>query len=108
MQAREDLRAGFISIKLDVITHGVCGEKTVDAAEREEFFANDLVEQLGSVFEEFTRLLAVLLVLKNCRIAPPQFPGVEEWRPVDEPGNLLESDRQGACGWSTGQHSCSS
>ena len=71
--------ARFVRVKLHVIAYPVRREKSINTARLDQFFADDLLQQLLRVGKQFARLFAVFLMLKNFRINAAQFPGMEKW-----------------------------
>ena len=84
------LRAAVVGIDGDVIADSI-GRPEADRRLRlEPVFLDDEVEHLAGVGIERARHLADLLVVENRRKTPGQFPGLEEWRPVDVVGQFGE------------------
>ena len=80
MECGQNVLARFIGVELHVVTNAVRRKKTVERAGGEQLFANNLTKQLLSVIEQFFGFG----FLQNRRVAPAQFPGVEEGRPIYE------------------------
>src|SRR5206468_12946050 len=78
MEGGQDLAAVFVGVKLDIVADWVGGEEPIDRASEEEVFADDFIQQLLRVLEEFLGFRS----FQNRRIAPAQFPRVEEGGPV--------------------------
>ncbi len=86
-------RPRFIGVKLHVIAYPIRREETINAVRPDQFFADDLLQQLLRVGKQFARFLAVFLVVQYGRITSPQFPSVEKWRPVNERNELFQINR---------------
>ena len=84
MKSGERLGSRFVRVELHVLTDAIGGEQSIDTAWLKQLLADNFVEQLLRVGEEFAGFLAMFLVVQDCRIAAAQFPGVEERGPIDE------------------------
>src|ERR1043166_95868 len=80
----------LIAVEINIIANCVRREEAVNRASLDQFVSDNFSEQFLRVGKKFARLFAVLLVLKNGRIASPQFPRVKERRPIDERSKLRE------------------
>lgn len=89
---RQHLRPRFIGVKFHVVAHPVRREETINTPRLNQFFADDLLQQLLRVGKQFARLFAVFLVVQNGRITSPQFPGMEKRRPVNERDEVFQFD----------------
>ena len=83
IECGEFLSSCFISVKIDIVTNGVCRPKSMDAARREQIPCGGLFEEFLPVVEKFARLFADYRILKYRRVTAAQFPDVKEGRPVD-------------------------
>ena len=75
--------AGFVGEDLHGVSVAIGGENSVHSAGSDALSGDQVIEQRLCIGEEFLGLFSILLMLQNGRIAPAQFPGVEERRPVD-------------------------
>ena len=76
-------RAGFVGEDLHGVSVAIGRENSIHSAGSDALSGDQVIEQSLCIDEEFLGLFAILLMLQNGRIAPAQFPGVEERRPVD-------------------------
>src|SRR6266487_1436973 len=83
IECGESLSSRFISVKIDIVTDGVCWPKSMDAARRQQFLCGDLFEKFLRIVEKFAGLFADHRIIKYRRVAAAQFPDVKEGRPVD-------------------------
>ncbi len=56
MERGQDLGAGVIGVELDIVAHGIGGEEAINAARREQFPADDFVQQLLRILKELLGL----------------------------------------------------
>ena len=63
MEPAQNLRPGFVRVKLHVVAHPVCREKSINAARLDPFLADHFIQQLLRIGKKFARLLAVFLVV---------------------------------------------
>src|SRR5438067_3090620 len=83
IECGEFLSSCFISVKIDIVTNGVCRPKNVDPASAQQVLRCDLIEKFLRVIKKFARLFANHRILKYRRVTAAQFPYVKEGRPVD-------------------------
>ena len=84
MEALLHLGPRVVGVELDIVTHGVGGEKAVDAAGGDQLLRDDLVEQGVGFGVDLLCLRSVFRVLEDAGVNAFESPGVEEGRPVDE------------------------
>ena len=75
--------AGFVGEDVHGVSVAIGRENPIHSAGSDALSGDQVIEQRLRIGEEFLGLFAILLMLQNGRIAPAQFPGVEERRPVD-------------------------
>src|SRR5438552_17959386 len=83
IECGEFLSSCFISVKIDIVTNGVCRPKSMDAARREQIPCGGLFEEFLLVVEKFARLFADYRILKYRRVTAAQFSEVKEERPAN-------------------------
>ena len=83
-------RPAFIRIQLNIVTHAIGGEKTIDCLRRQQFLLDDLLQERLGIVEQFFCFRTDLRIIEDLWIAPAQLPCVKKWRPVDEGNNPLK------------------
>src|ERR1043166_5216838 len=84
----QDMRSGFVRVKLDIVADGMRWEKAVNGASAEQLLGDNLLQQALRVLEE----LFGFRPFQDCRITPPQFPGVKKGRPINERDEVWKCD----------------
>jgi hypothetical protein len=84
VQPRQLLGPRHIGVDDDVVAVAVGRIKTVDSFGTEEFFVDDLLQQLQRVGEQLARRRAAHRIIEQLRIATAHFPGMKKGRPVDK------------------------
>src|SRR5690606_33012596 len=83
VQRRQSLTTILASIKPDIISDPVRRPEADDRARVEPFLVDDPLKHRLSIAEQLPRDLTLLFILKDARVDALQFPGLEEWSPVD-------------------------
>src|SRR6202041_2141395 len=83
VETREDCRARFVGVELDVVSDGTGGEQSIGSAGGDEILLDDLIEEGVGFGEYLARLRYLALVVEDAGVNAFQFPGVEEGLPVD-------------------------
>ena len=92
MELGQALGSRVVGEQFHIVADAVRREKTVRALGREQFFADDAVEQFLRVVEQLLSLVADGCVVENFRVTPLQLPRVEERRPVDVLNQRLQRE----------------
>src|SRR5262249_42912198 len=85
--------AGVVSVDKKVVTCGVGGPKSVNAARDEKIFRCDALKEFLGIIKKFARFLADLWVVENRRVTATQFPRVKKRRPIDVFDQIAHCDR---------------
>src|ERR1035437_3482443 len=84
MESLQHRLARVVRVQFNIVAHGVCGKEAVYPTRRNQVLLDDDVQESIGIGEDLTRLLTLLLVLKNSGIDAFQSPCVKDRRPVDE------------------------
>ena len=84
MKGGQDLGPRMVGVKFHIVTNAVGGEEAINAARLEQFPAHNFAQQRLSIGEQLASFFAVPRMVQDRWVAPAQFPGVEEWRPIDK------------------------
>ncbi|MEY5016835.1 MAG: hypothetical protein RIS92_3193 [Verrucomicrobiota bacterium] len=82
----------------DIVSSACCGEESVYGAEFEQVLVDNPIQQGCCIVKEFGRLFAVFGVGEDVGVDAAEFPGVEEWGPVDVLDEFSEFEALGAEG----------
>src|SRR5262245_66654527 len=73
---------GVISVHMNIVTDGVCGPKSVNAARDQEIFGRNTLKEFLRIIEKFARFFAHLWVVEDRRVTAQQLPRMKKRRPV--------------------------
>jgi hypothetical protein len=85
----------FVAIDDDVFVAAACRVEAEDGSGGQPVFADDPGQHGFGIGEQLTGGFADRFVVEDGRVAPGQIPALEEGRPVDEEGDVLQFEVDG-------------